>query len=115
MEIYWNLELYWNMEIIGTKFKGQQLTKQAKTNRHKENSCSWKQPIEAQKKKMTKKKKKSTDRRRNEQAVWLNWLTDWINDRLIDRLGEKMDCERKEGKENEGKRGREIEWITVRI
>ena len=45
------------MEIIGTKFKGQQLTKQAKTNRHKENSCSWKQPIEAQKKKMTKKKK----------------------------------------------------------
>ena len=69
MEIYWNLELYWNMEIIGTKFEGQQLTKQAKTNRHKENSCSWKQPIEAQKKKMTKKKKKSTDRRRNEQAV----------------------------------------------
>lgn len=57
MEIYWNLELYRNMEIIGTKFKGQQLTKQAKTNRHKENSCSWKQPIEAQKKKMTKKKK----------------------------------------------------------
>ena len=60
MEIYWNLELYRNMEIIGTKFKGQQLTKQAKTNRHKENSCSWKQPIEAQKKKMTKKKKKKT-------------------------------------------------------
>ena len=51
MEIYWNLELYWNMEIIGTKFKGQQLTKQAKTNRHKENSCSWKQPIEAQRRK----------------------------------------------------------------
>ena len=72
MEIYWNLELYRNMEIIGTKFKGQQLTKQAKTNRHKENSCSWKQPIEAQKKKMTQKKKKkknSTDRRRNEQAL----------------------------------------------
>ena len=72
MEIYWNLELYRNMEIIGTKFKGQQLTKQAKTNRHKENSCSWKQPIEAQKKKMTKKtkkKKNSTDRRRNEQAL----------------------------------------------
>ena len=42
MEIYWNLELYWNMEIIGTKFEGQQLTKQAKTNRHKENICSWK-------------------------------------------------------------------------
>ena len=76
MEIYWNLELYRNMEIIGTKFKAQQLTKQAKTNRHKENSCSWKQPIEAQKKKMAKKKKKkkkkkknSTDRRRNEQAL----------------------------------------------
>ena len=117
MEIYWNLELYRNMEIIGTKFKGQQLTKQAKTNRHKENSCSWKQPIEAQKKKMTKKKKKknSTDRRRNEQALWLNWLIDWINDRLIDQRDEKMDCERKEGKENEGKGGREIEWITIRI
>ena len=71
MEIYWNLELYRNMEIIGTKFKAQQLTKQAKTNRHKENSCSWKQPIEAQKKKMTKKKKKkknSTNRRKNKKA-----------------------------------------------
>ena len=75
MAIYWNLELYRNMEIIGTKFKGQQLTKQAKTNRHKENSCSWKQPIEAQKKKMTKKKKK-LDRQAKKSTSCLTKLTD---------------------------------------
>ena len=78
MEIYWNLELYWNMEIIGTKFKGQQLTKQAKTNRHKENSCSWKQPIEAQKKKMTKKKK--IDRQAKKRTSCLTKLTDWLTE-----------------------------------
>ena len=79
MEIYWNLELYRNMEIIGTKFKGQQLTKQAKTNRHKENSCSWKQPIEAQKKKMTKKKKK-IDIQAKKWTSCLTKLTDWLTE-----------------------------------
>ena len=78
MGIYWNLELYWNMEIIGTKFKGQQLTKQTKTNRHKENSCSWKQPIEAQKKKMTKKKK--IDRQAKKWTSCLTKLTDWLTE-----------------------------------